>query len=87
MHTLASGTSSAMSSCDVARSTANYPGSGSGLALLERRGVAAWARAWQGTTPASQPQRPTGSVLELPAASSELVGALASMALACVAAG
>ena len=58
-----------------------------GLALLERRGVAAWARAWQGTTPASQPQRPTGSVLELPAASSELVGALASMALARVAAG
>jgi hypothetical protein len=58
-----------------------------GLALLERRGVAAWARAWQGSTPAREPQRPAASVLELPAASSELVGALASLALARVAAG
>ena len=58
-----------------------------GLALLERRGVAAWARAWPGTTPACAPQPPTGPVLELPAASSELVGALVSMALARVAAG
>lgn len=57
-----------------------------GLALLERRGVAAWARAWQATTPPRE-QRASGSVLELPAASGELVGALASMALARVAAG
>jgi hypothetical protein len=57
-----------------------------GLALLERRGVAAWARAWQGTTPAREPQRPAASV-ELAAASGELVGALASLALARVAAG
>ena len=57
-----------------------------GLALLERRGVAAWARAWQGTAPARE-QRASGSVLELPAARGELVGALASMALARVAAG
>jgi hypothetical protein len=57
-----------------------------GLALLERRGVVAWARAWQGTAPARE-RRASGSVLELPAASGELVGALASMALARVAAG
>lgn len=57
-----------------------------GLALLERRGITAWARAWQGTAPARE-QQATGSVLELPAASGELVGALASMALARVAAG
>jgi hypothetical protein len=58
-----------------------------GLALLERRGVAAWARAWQRTAPAREPQRRCASVVEPPAASNELVGALASMALARVAAG
>jgi hypothetical protein len=58
-----------------------------GLALLERRGVAAWARAWQGTTPAREPQRLATSMVELAAGSSELVGALASMALERVAAG
>jgi hypothetical protein len=58
-----------------------------GLALLERRGVAAWARAWEGTGPACKPQRPAESLVELPAASGELVGALASMALARVAVG
>jgi hypothetical protein len=62
-------------------------GFGLGLALLERRGVAAWARGWQQTTAAREPQRVAASVVELPAASSELVGALASMALARVAAG
>jgi hypothetical protein len=55
-----------------------------GLALLERRGLAAWARAWQGTAPAREPPRRGASVVELPTASSELVGALASMALALV---
>ena len=58
-----------------------------GLALLERRGVAAWARAWQGTAPAREQASLPASILELPAASGELVGALASMALARVAAG
>jgi hypothetical protein len=58
-----------------------------GLALVERRGVAAWARAWHGTTPVREAQRPAGAIVELPAANSELVGALASMALARVAAG
>jgi hypothetical protein len=58
-----------------------------GLALLERRGVMAWARVWQGTTPEREPRRVAVSVLEMPAVSGELVGALASMALARVAAG
>jgi hypothetical protein len=58
-----------------------------GLALLERRGVAAWAHAWRGTTPACEHHQPAGLVVELPAASGELVGALASLALARVAAG
>lgn len=53
-----------------------------GLALLERRGVAAWARAWRGITPAST-ARPA---VAPPAGGDELVGALASMALARVAA-
>jgi hypothetical protein len=56
-----------------------------GLALLERRGVAAWTRAWQDAAPGRGPRSPA-AVVELPAASGELVGALASMALARVAA-
>jgi hypothetical protein len=52
-----------------------------GLAVLERRGVVAWTRAWQATAPA-----PGRAAAAAPAAvSDELVGALASMALACVA--
>jgi hypothetical protein len=58
-----------------------------GLALLERRGVAAWSRAWRGAAPAREPQPAGEPVAELPAASGELVGALARMALASVAAG
>jgi hypothetical protein len=51
-----------------------------GLALLERRGVVAWTRAWQTTTPA-----PARSAITTPVADSDqLVGVLASMALACV---
>ena len=50
-----------------------------GLAVLERRGVVAWARAWQATTPA-----PAAATVDAVAVSDELVGALASMALACV---
>jgi len=59
-----------------------------GLALLERRGVAAWARAWGETSavrPAPAPDSPT--VCAPVAVGDELVGALASMALARVAAG
>jgi hypothetical protein len=58
-----------------------------GLALLERRGVAAWARAWRGTAPVRDAQLSATAVVELPAPSGELVGALASMALARVAGG
>ena len=54
-----------------------------GLAVLEGRGVAAWTRAWQAVAPA--PARPAAA--EPVAASDELVGALASMALACVSGG
>ena len=52
-----------------------------GLALLERRGVAAWARAWRTTTPA-RAARPS---VQTAAGGDELVGALATMALACLA--
>jgi hypothetical protein len=57
-----------------------------GLALLERRGVAAWSRAWGNTASA----RPAGAVpapTALSPAADQLVGALASMALARMAAG
>jgi hypothetical protein len=52
-----------------------------GLALLERRGVAAWARAWQTTAAASS----APAAVEAPAAAGEIVGVLATMALACLA--
>jgi hypothetical protein len=51
-----------------------------GLAVLEHRGVVAWARAWQATAPAPDRAGAAGPVR----ASDELVGALASMALECV---
>lgn len=51
-----------------------------GLAVLERRGVAAWTHAWQATTPPPARTPPTA----VAAGSDQLVGALASMALACV---
>jgi hypothetical protein len=57
-----------------------------GLAVLERRGVAAWSRAWSSTAPA-RATSPQGARVPAPAAGDELVGALASMALARVAAG
>ena len=57
-----------------------------GLALLERRGVAAWARAWGSTAPASPAPALRASAAPV-AVGDALVGALASMALARVAAG
>jgi hypothetical protein len=51
-----------------------------GLAVLEHRGVMAWTRAWQASVPAPARTTPAEPV----AVSDELVGALASMALACV---
>jgi hypothetical protein len=60
-----------------------------GLAILQRRGVAAWLRAWQ-NLPASEPTgRPTRATVcpqPVPGIAGCLVEALASMALA-VAAG
>ena len=53
-----------------------------GLALLERRGMVAWARAWQTTVPAPPSPRPA---VEAPAGAGEIVGVLATMALACLA--
>jgi hypothetical protein len=56
-----------------------------GLAMLERRGMAAWARAWRTTAPAAP--RPSRRVVEVPADASQLVAVLATMALACAASG
>lgn len=59
-----------------------------GLALLERRGVAAWSRAWGGTVSVGPAVAVSAPVAPAPiAADDRLVGALASMALARVAAG
>jgi hypothetical protein len=59
-----------------------------GLALLERRGMAAWARAWDTTAPARDARAAeTATVPGRVPVGDELVGALASMALARVAAG
>lgn len=52
-----------------------------GLAVLERQGVAAWLRAWQSTAPATMARPPS----DVCVGGDELVGALASMALACIA--
>jgi hypothetical protein len=51
-----------------------------GLAVLERQGVAAWLRAWQSIAPTPLPRPSTDVVV----GGDELVGALASMALACI---
>jgi hypothetical protein len=58
-----------------------------GLALLERRGVVAWARAWKGTAAAPASPTPSAPAVQVPAAGDQLVGALATMALARVAGG
>ncbi len=54
-----------------------------GLALLERRGMAAWVRGWQEAAP--RPSPPASPAVEPLAGAGELVGLLASMALACLA--
>ena len=86
MRASGSGTWSAMSSFARARWAASRPDSGWGWRCWSvagsRRGPARGRR----TAPARE-QRASGSVLELPAARGELVGALASMALARLAAG
>lgn len=57
-----------------------------GLAMFERRGLAAWARAWQTTAPA-RPVPPTRATSEVPGEPGRIVAALATMALACATAG
>jgi hypothetical protein len=54
-----------------------------GLALLQRRGVAAWARAWRTTAPTTQARSPAAA----PVDGDGVVGVLAAMALACLRAG
>ena len=82
-------TSSAMSGCARTRSAASQSGFRLGLALLERRGLAAWARAWQGgrlpRASRNDAERVGGRAAHRQRASSS--GALASMALALVAPG
>jgi hypothetical protein len=56
-----------------------------GLAMLERRGMAAWARAWKTTAPA--PPRPSRPGVEVPTDASQIVAVLATMALACAESG
>jgi hypothetical protein len=56
-----------------------------GLAMLERRGMAAWARAWTASVPAAP--RPSRPVVEVPADASQIVSVLAAMALACAGSG
>jgi hypothetical protein len=59
-----------------------------GLALLERRGMAAWSRAWASTASATAAAAVPPPVPLVPVAvDDELVGVLASMALARAAAG
>jgi len=59
------------------------PGPGLGLALLHRRGVSAWVRAWPAATPTPTPAAVAGgpTVAFAPGAQ-EIVGVLAAMALA-----
>jgi hypothetical protein len=53
-----------------------------GLALLERRGVVAWARAWRTTLPAPRAAAATPGPAD---GGDAIVGVLATMALACLA--
>jgi hypothetical protein len=54
------------------------------MALLQRRGVAAWARAWPSQPAPARPRQPAAAV---PAdADEDIVGVLATMALAQIAA-
>ena len=51
-----------------------------GLALLQRQGVAAWAKAWQEIAPVAPVRSPAAHGAD----DDGLVGVLASMALACL---
>jgi hypothetical protein len=54
-----------------------------GLALLQRRGVAGWAKAWQATAPVPPARPPVAA----PTEADGVVGVLATMALACLGTG
>jgi hypothetical protein len=54
-----------------------------GLALLQRRGVAAWTKAWHTTAPVAPVPPPVAA----PVDGDGVVGVLATMALACLSAG
>lgn len=56
-----------------------------GLALLQRRGVAAWARAWRTTLPAPAAGSAVAAARDPADSTDEIVGMLATMALACLA--
>jgi hypothetical protein len=58
-----------------------------GLEMLERRGVAAWARAWRTTTSVSSAPIGRPSVAKVSSDARQIVDALATMALACAASG
>jgi hypothetical protein len=64
------------------RSDALDGGAGLAVALLMGQGMAAWMRGWRACSPApSPPARPAGT------APPDVVGVLASMALACAGGG
>jgi hypothetical protein len=70
-----------------ARALAGEPdGFQMGLAVCQRRGVAAWTRAWQSTPPAAR-VGPVQPAIELRADAAQIVDVLAAMALACAGAG
>jgi hypothetical protein len=58
-----------------------------GRAMLEHHGVAAWTRAWQATAPPPAVAREPTTVTRLPSDARQIVGVLATMALASAAAG
>jgi len=59
-----------------------------GLGVLAARGVAGWLRVWHTTTvPTLEPVVPTAPVGLVSSDEIEMVGVLASMALACVTSG
>jgi hypothetical protein len=70
------------------RALAGAPGSSRlGLALLQHRGVRAWTRAWHTATPTPISSTPISSApIAAGVCEQEIVGVLATIALACAAA-
>jgi hypothetical protein len=57
-----------------------------GLGVLQNRGVAAWLRAWDSLPcPPAPAARPSGPAGPAPGSGEQLVAALATMALSCLA--